>query len=65
MSKLETRVDQLDPGFRIGSKGELDGIGKGVLESIHRFSGHASLESLEEYVELDELRHNHPLKDVL
>jgi hypothetical protein len=28
-------------------------------------SGHASLKSLEEYVELDELRHNHPLKDVL
>ena len=34
MSKLETRVDQLDPGFRIGPKGELDGIGEGVLELI-------------------------------
>jgi hypothetical protein len=38
MSKLETRVDQLDPGFRIGPKGELDGIGKGVLELIHRLA---------------------------
>jgi hypothetical protein len=32
---------------------------------LKQFSGHASLKSLEEYVELDELRHNHPLKDVL
>jgi hypothetical protein len=30
-----------------------------------QFSGHASLKSLEGYIELDELRHNHPLKDIL
>jgi hypothetical protein len=32
---------------------------------LKQFSGHASLKSLEEYVELGELRHNHPLKDIL
>jgi hypothetical protein len=32
---------------------------------LKQFSGHASLKSLEEYVELDELRHNHLLKDIL
>jgi Phage integrase, N-terminal SAM-like domain len=45
-------------------------ISTGVAQGVHiarlkQFSGHASLKSLEEYVELDELRHNHPLKDVL
>jgi site-specific recombinase XerD len=45
-------------------------ISTGVAEGVHiarlkQFSGHASLKSLEEYVELDELRHNHPLKDIL
>jgi integrase len=45
-------------------------ISSGVPQGVHiarlkQFSGHASLKSLEEYVELDELRHNHPLKDVL
>jgi integrase len=45
-------------------------ISSGVAQGVHiarlkQFSGHASLKSLEEYVELDELRHNHPLKDVL
>ena len=45
-------------------------ISSGVAQGMHiarlkQFSGHASLKSLEEYVELDELRHNHPLKDVL
>jgi integrase len=45
-------------------------ISSGVAAGVHiarlkQFSGHASLKSLEEYVELDELRHNHPLKDVL
>jgi hypothetical protein len=35
------------------------------IARLKQFSGHASLKSLEEYVELDELRHNHPLKDVL
>jgi hypothetical protein len=33
--------------------------------TLKQFSGHASRKSLKEYVELDELRHNHPLKDVL
>jgi integrase len=45
-------------------------ISSGVAAGVHiarlkQFSGHASLKSLEEYVELDELRHNHPLKDIL
>jgi site-specific recombinase XerD len=45
-------------------------ISSGVAQGVHiarlkQFSGHASLKSLEEYVELDELRHHHPLKDVL
>jgi integrase len=45
-------------------------ISTGVAQGVHiarlkQFSGHASLKSLEEYVELDELRHNHPLKDIL
>jgi integrase len=45
-------------------------ISTGVAQGVHiarlkQFSGHASLKSLEEYVELDELRRNHPLKDVL
>jgi hypothetical protein len=35
------------------------------IARLKQFSGHASLKSLEEYVELDELRQNHPLKDVL
>jgi integrase len=45
-------------------------ISSGVAQGVHiarlkQFSGHASLKSLEEYVELDELRQHHPLKDVL
>ena len=45
-------------------------ISSGVAEGVHiarlkQFSGHASLKSLEEYVELDELRLHHPLKEVL
>jgi len=45
-------------------------ISSGVAAGVHiarlkQFSGHASLKSLEEYVELGELRHNHPLKDIL
>jgi integrase len=45
-------------------------ISSGVAQGVHiarlkQFSGHASLKSLEEYVELNELRHNHPLKDIL
>jgi hypothetical protein len=43
-------------------------ISSGVDARVHiarlkQFSGHASLKSLGEYVELDELRHNHPLKE--
>ena len=45
-------------------------ISSGVAQGVHiarlkQFSGHASLKSLEEYVKLAELRHNHLLKDVL
>jgi hypothetical protein len=45
-------------------------ISSSVAQGVHiaclkQFSGHASLKSLEEYVALDELRHNHPLKDIL
>jgi site-specific recombinase XerD len=45
-------------------------ISSGVAAGVHiarlkQFSGHASLSSLEEYVELDELRQNHPLKGIL
>jgi integrase len=45
-------------------------ISSGVAQGVHiarlkQFSGHASLKSLEEYIELDDLRHNHPLQDVL
>lgn len=45
-------------------------ISSGVAQGVHiarlkQFSGHASLKSLEEYIELDELRLHHPLKDVL
>jgi hypothetical protein len=37
----------------------------GTSPRLEQFSGHASLKSLEEYVELDELRLNHPLKNIL
>jgi hypothetical protein len=45
-------------------------ISSGVAQGVHiarlkQSSGHASLKSLDEYVELDELRQNHALKDVL
>jgi integrase len=45
-------------------------ISSGVAQGIHiarlkQFPGHAPLKSLEEYVELDELRQHHPLKEVL
>jgi hypothetical protein len=45
-------------------------ISTGVAQGVH-ISRHQTvfrprlLKSLEEYVALDELRHNHPLKDVL
>ncbi len=49
------------PARRVSS-----GVAAGVhIARLKQFSGHASLKSLEEYVELDELRHNHPLKDIL
>jgi hypothetical protein len=42
------------------------GAAQGVrIARLKQFSGHASLKSLEGYIELDELRHNHPLKDIL
>ena len=41
-------------------------VAQGVdIARLKHFSGHASLKSLEEYVELDELQQHHPLKDVL
>ena len=45
-------------------------ISSGAKEGVHiarlkQFSGHASLKSLEEYIELHELRLHHPLKDML
>jgi hypothetical protein len=45
-------------------------ISSGVAQGIHITASNSSaamppLKSLEEYVELDELRQNHPLKDVL
>ena len=45
-------------------------ISSGVAQGVHiarlkQFSGHASLKSLEEYIELDELCQHHLLKEVL
>jgi hypothetical protein len=54
------------PGTSLRRGAISSGVAAGVhIASLKQFSGHASLKSLEEYVELDELRHNHPLKDVL
>ena len=54
------------PGTASGAAPISSGVAQGVhIARLKQFSGHASLKSLEEYVELDELRHNHPLKDVL
>jgi integrase len=48
------------------ARGDLEWLAAGVhIARLKQFSGHASLKSLEEYVELDELRHNHPLRDIL
>jgi len=42
------------------------GAAQGVrIARLKQFSGHASLKSLEGYIELYELRHNHPLKEIL
>jgi hypothetical protein len=47
-------------------RGAISSGAQGVhIARLKPFSGHASLKSLEEYVELDELRLHHPLKDVL
>jgi hypothetical protein len=42
------------------------GAAQGVrIARLKQFSGHASLKSVEGYIEVDELRQNHPLKDIL
>ena len=68
--KKWTGLAGLDGAAFAGHSLRRGAISSGVAQGIHitrlkQFSGHASLKSLEEYVELDELRHNHPLKDVL
>ena len=65
-----TGLAGLDAAAFAGHSLRRGAISSGVAQGVHiarlkQFSGHASLKSLEEYVELDELRHNHPLKDVL
>jgi site-specific recombinase XerD len=68
--KRWTNLAGLDSAGFAGHSLRRGAISSGVAAGVHitrlkQFSGHASLKSLEEYVELDELRHNHPLKDVL
>ena len=68
--KKWTALAGLDGATFAGHSLRRGAISSGVAQGVHiarlkQFSGHASLKSLEEYVELDELRHNHPLKDVL
>ena len=68
--KKWTGLAGLDGAAFAGHSLRRGAISTGVAQGVHiarlkQFSGHASLKSLEEYVELDELRHNHPLKDVL
>ena len=68
--KKWTRLAGFDGAAFAGHSLRRGAISTGVAQGVHiarlkQFSGHASLKSLEEYVELDELRHNHPLKDVL
>jgi hypothetical protein len=68
--KRWTGLAGLDGGGFAGHSLRRGAISSGVAAGVHiarlkQFSGHASLKSLEEYVDLDELRHNHPLKDVL
>jgi hypothetical protein len=43
------------------------GVAEGArsIARLKHFSGHAPLSSLEEYVELDELRQHHPLRSAL
>jgi integrase len=68
--KKWTGLAGLDGATFAGHSLRRGAISSGVAQGIHiarlkQFSGHASLKSLEEYVELDELRQHHPLKDVL
>ena len=68
--KRWTGLAGLDAAAFAGHSLRRGAIWSGVAAGVHiarlkQFSGHASLKSLEEYVELDELRHNHPLKDIL
>jgi site-specific recombinase XerD len=68
--KKWTGIAGLDGAAFAGHSLRRGAISSGVAQGVHiarlkQFSGHASLKSLEEYVELDELRHNHPLKDIL
>jgi integrase len=68
--KKWTALAGLDGAAFAGHSLRRGAISSGVAQGVHiarlkQFSGHASLKSLEEYVELDELRQNHPLKDVL
>jgi integrase len=65
-----TGLAGLDAAAFAGHSLRRGAISSGVAQGAHiarlkQFSGHASLKSLEEYVELDELRHNHPLKAIL
>jgi hypothetical protein len=68
--KKWTSLAALDGSAFAGHSLRRGAISSGVAQGVHiarlkQFSGHASLKSREEYVELDELRHNHPLKDIL
>lgn len=68
--KKWTALAGLDGAAFAGHSLRRGAISSGVAQGIHiarlkQFSGHASLKSLEEYIELDELRLHHPLKDVL
>ena len=68
--KKWTGLAGLDGAAFAGHSLRRGAISSGVAQGVHiarlkQFSGHASLKSLEEYVELDELRQNHPLKHVL
>src|SRR5271168_2462266 len=68
--KKWTGLAGLDGAAFAGHSLRRGAISSGVAQGVHiarlkQFSGHASLKSLEEYVELDELRLHHPLKDVL
>src|SRR5271156_6348031 len=68
--KRWTGLAGLDGAAFAGHSLRRGAISSGVAQGVHiarlkQFSGHASLKSLEEYVELDELRLHPPLKDVL